>query len=103
MAQEQSMWGSIWDGVLETGGELLTDVTDLGKDWLGVKIENEAQRVESSNPDEQRKHNNDYQQPTGEPVYTSAFAGVTTTHLMMGAMLFVLLLLAVFYVAKGRK
>ncbi|OUJ21334.1 hypothetical protein BTO19_26925, partial [Vibrio parahaemolyticus] len=25
MAQEQSMWGSIWDGVLETGGELLTD------------------------------------------------------------------------------
>ncbi|TOE88664.1 hypothetical protein CGJ33_24595, partial [Vibrio parahaemolyticus] len=45
MAQEQSMWGSIWDGVLETGGELLTDVTDLGKDWLGVKIENEAQRV----------------------------------------------------------
>ncbi|HFI9409586.1 TPA: hypothetical protein ACGSTO_000790 [Vibrio parahaemolyticus] len=75
MAQEQSMWGSIWDGVLETGGELLTDVTDLGKDWLGVKIENEAQRVESSNPDEQRKHNNDYQQPTGEPVYTSAFAG----------------------------
>ncbi|TNZ33439.1 hypothetical protein CGK48_24300, partial [Vibrio parahaemolyticus] len=30
MAQEQSMWGSIWDGVLETGGELLTDVTDLG-------------------------------------------------------------------------
>ncbi|TOC90667.1 hypothetical protein CGJ74_24220, partial [Vibrio parahaemolyticus] len=34
---------------------------------------------------------------------TSAFAGVTTTHLMMGAMLFVLLLLAVFYVAKGKK
>ncbi|MCR9307040.1 hypothetical protein P3531_18065 [Vibrio parahaemolyticus] len=96
------MWGSIWDGVLETGGELMTDVTDLGKDWLGVKIENEADRVQSSNPDEQRKHNNDYQQPTGEPVYTSAFAGVTTTHLMMG-MLFVLLLLAMFYVAKGKK
>ncbi|MCS0089319.1 hypothetical protein, partial [Vibrio parahaemolyticus] len=73
-----------------------------GKDWLGVKIENEADRVQSSNPDEQRKHNNDYQQPTGEPVYTSAFAGVTTTHLMMG-MLFVLLLLAMFYVAKGKK
>ncbi|EIU7735831.1 hypothetical protein CBX98_00350 [Vibrio sp. T9] len=102
MAQEQSMWGSIWDGVLETGGELMTDVTDLGKDWLGVKIENEADRVQSSNPDEQRKHNNDYQQPTGEPVYTSALAGVTTTHLMMG-MLFVLLLLAMFYVAKGKK
>ncbi|KOY43465.1 hypothetical protein ACX03_21860 [Vibrio parahaemolyticus] len=102
MAKEQSMWGSIWDGVLETGGELMADVTDLGKDWLGVKIENEADRVQSSNPDEQRKHNNDYQQPTGEPVYTSAFAGVTTTHLMMG-MLFVLLLLAMFYVAKGKK
>ncbi|MDF4815712.1 hypothetical protein P3546_24010 [Vibrio parahaemolyticus] len=42
------MWGSIWDGVLETGGELLTDVTDLGKDWLGVKIENEALLVEWS-------------------------------------------------------
>ncbi|MCG6281494.1 hypothetical protein [Vibrio diabolicus] len=102
MAQEQSMWGSIWDGVLETGGELMTDVTDFGKDWLGVKIDKEADRVQSSNPDEQRKHNNDYQQPTGEPVYTSAFAGVTTTHLMMG-MLFVLLVLAMFYVAKGKK
>ncbi|MGR5324111.1 hypothetical protein ACP3VW_09670 [Vibrio sp. DNB22_17_1] len=99
----QDMWGDVWEGVLETGGELLTDVTNLGKDWLGIKLQNEAQRVESSNPDEQRKHNNDYQQPTGEPVNTSAFAGVTATHIALGAVFLLMLLLVVYYAAKGKK
>ncbi|EKM32457.1 MULTISPECIES: hypothetical protein [Vibrio] len=102
MVMAQETWGGIWDGVLETGGELLTDVTDIGKDWLGIKLQNEAQRVESSNPDEQRKHNNDYQQPTGEPVSTSAFAGVNMTYVAMGAVLLLVLLLVVF-ATKGKK
>ncbi|WP_243978179.1 hypothetical protein [Vibrio natriegens] len=103
MVMAHKGWGSIWDGFLETGGELLTDVTDIGTDWLSNKLQHEADRVESSNPDKQREHNNDYQQPTGEPVNTSALAGVTTTHLMLGAVLLVMLLLLVFYVAKGKK
>ncbi|MDV6251070.1 hypothetical protein [Vibrio sp. EA2] len=103
MVMALDRWGSVWDGILESGGELLTDVTDIGTDWLGVKVQNEAKRVESSNPDEQRKHNNDYQQPTGEPVGTSAVAGLTQTQLMLGAVLLLVLLLLVFYVAKGKK
>ncbi|MCX2789399.1 MULTISPECIES: hypothetical protein [Vibrio] len=103
MAQPNTTWGGVWDGVLEAGGELLTDVTDIGKDWLGIKLQNEAQRVESSNPDEQRKHNNDYQQPSGEPVNTSAFAGVNPTYLAMGGALLLVLLLVVFFAAKGAK
>ncbi|MFW8632149.1 hypothetical protein [Vibrio natriegens] len=103
MVKAHKGWGSIWDGFLETGGELLTDVTDIGTDWLSNKLQHEADRVESSNPDEQRQNNNDYQQPTGEPVNTSAMAGVSTTHLMLGAVLLVMLLLLVFYVAKGKK
>ncbi|KIP69316.1 hypothetical protein SN10_17150 [Vibrio harveyi] len=103
MAQPNTTWGGVWDGVLEAGGELLTDVTDIGKDWLGIKLQNEAQRVESSNPDEQRKHNNDYQQPSGEPVNTSAFAGVNPTYLVMGGALLLVLLLVVFFAAKGAK
>ncbi len=97
------MWGDFWDGVLESGGELINDVTEIGSDWLGVKVQNEAKRVESSNPDEQRKHNNDYQQATGEPVNTPASAGVTTKQMLFGGLLLVVVLLAVLYVAKGKK
>lgn len=95
--------GNWWDGILETGGELFNDVTDLGKDWLGNKLQNEANRVESSNPDEQRKHNNDYQQATGEPVNTSAFAGMTATHIAFGAVVLLVLLSVVYFAAKGKK
>lgn len=98
-----SKWDALWGGVLESGGELLNDVTDIGTNWLGIKVENEAKRVESSNPDEQRKHNNDYQQPTGEPVNTSAKAGVTSTQMMLGGLLLLVLLLVVLYATKGKK
>ncbi|EQM04937.1 hypothetical protein [Vibrio parahaemolyticus] len=68
----------------------------MGKDWLGVKIENEAQRVESSNPDEQRKHKTTTNNPQVSLFTPPRLRG--DNHAPHdGAMLFVLLLLAVFY------
>jgi len=122
----EDSWGStFWDGLLESGGELvtevtdfggdlltdvgsfggdlLTDVTDLGKSWVTSKVKKEADRVQSSSPDEQRKHNNDYQQPTGAPVNTPAMAGINPTYLALGAGALLVLLLVVFYISKGKK
>ncbi|NLS13359.1 hypothetical protein HGP28_10690 [Vibrio sp. SM6] len=56
-----------WDSVLETGGELWDSALETGEEIFNAKAEQEVKKAESD-PDEQRKNNNDYQQPNGEPV-----------------------------------
>ncbi|WP_239670781.1 hypothetical protein [Vibrio variabilis] len=68
--------GSWYDSILEGAGELVGGAVDVvegfGEDWLGIKMENELDRAKSASPDENRANNNDYQQPNGQPVYTTS-------------------------------
>ncbi|QIA63333.1 hypothetical protein GT360_07285 [Vibrio astriarenae] len=68
-----------WNDLLETGGEIVggaIDVAgDLGSEWINAKVDNEADRVSSANPDENRANENNYQQPNGDTVQTGTGAG----------------------------
>ena len=61
-----------FNDILETGGEILggavDTVGDFSDEWLGVKLGNELDRADSSNPDTQRKHQNDYQERDGDVI-----------------------------------
>ena len=61
-----------FNDILETGGEILGGAVDtvdgFTDEWLGIKLGNELERADSSNPDEQRKHQNDYQERDGDVV-----------------------------------
>ncbi|WP_255898231.1 hypothetical protein [Vibrio campbellii] len=65
------------DQLLETGGELVGGAVDaageFGNDWLGIKIGNELDRAESASPDENRKDQEEYQQPNGDVVREERF------------------------------
>ncbi|SEG21454.1 hypothetical protein [Vibrio hangzhouensis] len=75
-----------FNDILETGGEILggamDTVGDFSDEWLGVKLGNELDRAESSNPDEQRKYQNDYQERDGNVI---AQANPMQNYLLIGA------------------
>ncbi|MGR5096871.1 hypothetical protein ACPV5O_26325 [Vibrio maritimus] len=75
-----------FNDILETGGEILGGAMDTvgeySDDWLGIKLGNELDRAESSNPDEQRKYQNDYQQRDGDVIPQKR---PMQSYLMMGA------------------
>lgn len=75
-----------FNDILETGGEILGGAMDtvgeFSDDWLGTKLGNELDRAESSNPDEQRKYQNDYQQRDGDVIPQP---NPMQNYLMMGA------------------
>lgn len=75
-----------FNDILETGGEILGGAMDTvgeySDDWLGIKLGNELDRAESSNPDEQRKYQNDYQQRDGDVIPQQR---PMQSYLMMGA------------------
>jgi hypothetical protein len=75
-----------FNDILETGGEILGGAMDTvgeySDDWLGIKLGNELDRAESSNPDEQRKYQNDYQQRDGDVI---PHQRPMQSYLMMGA------------------
>lgn len=75
-----------FNDILETGGEILGGAMDtvgeFSDDWLGTKLGNELDRAESSNPDEQRKYQNDYQERDGDVIPQP---NPMQNYLMMGA------------------
>jgi hypothetical protein len=76
-----------FNDILETGGEILGGAMDtvgeFSDDWLGTKLGNELDRAESSNPDEQRKYQNDYQERDGDVIPQQR--PIMQNYLMIGA------------------
>ncbi|MGF1747723.1 hypothetical protein [Vibrio cionasavignyae] len=102
-AGESSGW---WDSVIEGAGEIVggaVDVVgDFSGDWLGIKVDNELDRAESSNPDENRKNNNNYQQPNGQPVNTAP-KGMQWQTMALIALVIVVALGGLAFAFKGGK
>lgn len=97
-----------WNDLLETGGELVGGAIDavgeLGDNWLNAKVDQEADRVSSANPDENRANENNYQQPNGEPVQSGGAGGFTISKDMAIAAGVAVAICGVLYVAtKGKK
>ncbi|PSU34667.1 hypothetical protein [Photobacterium lutimaris] len=73
---------SLLDSVGETLGGIWDTASDGGEAWLNSWFDNEAEKVASAAPEENRtpQHKEPAQQPTGQPIYTS---GVSNTALML--------------------
>ena len=73
---------SLLDSVGETLGGIWDTASDGGEAWLNSWFDNEAEKVASAAPEENRtpQHKEPAQQPTGQPIYKT---GVTNTALML--------------------
>ncbi|MCL9777057.1 hypothetical protein [Vibrio methylphosphonaticus] len=95
-----------WDSLVESTGEIVGGAVDVvggfGGDWLGIKMDGELDRAKSSNPDENRSNNNDYQQPNGAPVQVSG-QGMQWQTLMIVALVLVVVLGGAYVAMKGGK
>ncbi|UTV27503.1 hypothetical protein [Photobacterium atrarenae] len=69
--------GGIWDSAVE-GGE----------QWVDAWMDNEAENVASSAPEENRtpQHEEPAKQPTGQPIYPGGLSSNTTLMLLGGGM-----------------
>ena len=91
-------------GLLDSLGETLGGLTDSvmsgGEKWLDAWFDNEADKVASAAPEEQRpaKHQEPAQQPTGQPIYY----GPQMTTLMMYGGGFLLVVLLIVMLTRGK-
>ncbi|MGF1748234.1 hypothetical protein [Vibrio cionasavignyae] len=91
-----------FNDILETGGEILGGAVDtvggFSDEWLGIKLDGELERADSSNPDEQRKHQNDYQERNGDVVQLQPMFNNTV---VMGVGAVIVLAILFFALKKG--
>lgn len=90
---------SLLDTVGETLGGIWDTASDGGEAWLNSWFDNEAEKVSSAAPEENRtpQHKEPAQQPTGQPIYTM-MPGNTSMMLMGGS----IALLALVMLLRGK-
>ncbi|MGR5064678.1 hypothetical protein [Photobacterium sp. DNB22_13_2] len=83
---------SLLDSVGETLGGIWDTASDGGEAWLNSWFDNEAEKVASAAPEENRtpQHQEPAKQPTGQPIYT--MAPNNTAMMLMGGGMVVLAL-----------
>ena len=83
--------GGIWDSAVE-GGE----------QWVDAWMDNEAENVASSAPEENRtpQHQEPAKQPTGQPIYHGGMSSTTTMMMLGGGML--VLMGFMFFMLRGK-
>ncbi|BCL69690.1 hypothetical protein TUMSATVNIG1_16460 [Vibrio nigripulchritudo] len=86
--------------MLDDWGESLAGLTDSvisgGEKFVHAWFENEADKVKSAAPEEQRPHYVPAQQPNGQPIVYKQTLPINTTHILLG----VLVVGGIVYLAK---
>ncbi|MGF1734349.1 hypothetical protein [Photobacterium satsumensis] len=90
---------SLLDSVGETLGGIWDTASDGGEAWLNSWFDNEANKVVSAAPEENRtpQRQEPAQQPTGQPIYTMAPSN--TSMMLMGGSI---ALLALVILLRGK-
>ncbi|UXI02752.1 hypothetical protein [Photobacterium sp. TY1-4] len=79
--------GGIWDSAVEGGGN-----------WVDAWMQNEADNVASSAPEENRtpQHEEPAKQPTGQPIHNQGGLSSNTTLMLLGGGMLVLMVFMMF-------